>query len=133
MGYVSTENEQNSNAGVKRISYREALANGMWRVRTAPLVFYVGDSAYHMDPILSQGAGLGIEGAYRLAKTLQDSKFSQKLLQNKEENKGFDFDDLMPDLMECENQRYSVTSPLCFIVHYADSAVDISVIYDSKG
>jgi hypothetical protein len=30
----------------KKISYREALASGMWRVRTAPLMFYIGDSAY---------------------------------------------------------------------------------------
>jgi hypothetical protein len=36
----STEDRQ------RRVSYREALASGMWRVRTAPLAFYIGASAH---------------------------------------------------------------------------------------
>lgn len=106
MGYVPSDSSQEASPGnVKKISYREALANGMWRVRTAPLVFYIGDAAYHMDPILLQGAGLGIEGAYRLAKTIKDSKFSDQLSTENDRTRSIDFDELMPDLMECENQR----------------------------
>jgi hypothetical protein len=39
---TSVESAQNAQ---RRVSYRDALANGMWRVRTAPLAFYIGDSA----------------------------------------------------------------------------------------
>jgi hypothetical protein len=59
MGYVAPNGgsgdppSSESSPTQKKISYREALANGMWRVRTAPLVFYVGDSALQVtDSIL---------------------------------------------------------------------------------
>jgi hypothetical protein len=58
-----------------------------------------------MDPLLSHGAGLAIEGAYLLGKTIEESPLLGTYLNTHGGNSAIDFDDLMPALMECEDQR----------------------------
>jgi hypothetical protein len=62
-----------------------------------------------MDPILAQGAGLAIEGAFGLAETIKDSNILHQISHGHDISTGVDMDIIMPHLMAYENQR-SVTS-----------------------
>jgi hypothetical protein len=59
-----------------------------------------------MDPILAQSAGLAIEEAYRLGKTIQDSPLLGTYLNTQDRNSALDFDELMPALIEFEDHRW---------------------------
>lgn len=43
---ISSSTLSSNPLNLAKISYRDALVSGMWRIRTAPFVFYIGDSAY---------------------------------------------------------------------------------------
>jgi len=58
---------------MRKTSMSDAIRRSVERIQTAPLVFYVGDAAASVDPVLTQGTGLAIESAYGLANTIQES------------------------------------------------------------
>jgi chromosome condensin MukBEF ATPase and DNA-binding subunit MukB len=79
-----------------------------------------------MDPTLSQGAGLAIDGAYRLGKTFQDSQFLSKYLSPSQPHSNLDFDEIMPELLECESDRSSFRQLLSSSSSYSLSMISIS-------
>lgn len=50
---TSTSSTSSNPLNPNNVTYRDALASGMWRVRTAPFVFYIGDSAYTVRILFS--------------------------------------------------------------------------------
>jgi hypothetical protein len=79
---------------------------GILRIRYPHLAFIHPSLSIEMDPTLAQGAGLAIEDAYHLGKTFQDSQSLSKYL-SPHHHSNLDFDEIMPELIECENSRYS--------------------------
>lgn len=59
---------------VKQRSLADIMQAAYTSNNVAPLMIYVGDAAGALDPTLAQGAGLGIESGYNLAKTIAEAR-----------------------------------------------------------